>query len=102
MVNLNFNQVVLYGPKLHQHPNSWMFLGFQKAFLYKRYKVIWVNDECCILLNNYDLTNTLFITDTHDKDIPLFHDSFYILWENNNNSKYNDYNKLFIGRYRNK
>lgn len=101
MVNLDFKQVMIYGPFLHEHPNSWMLLGFYKAFLYKRYNVIWINEERKELLNEYDLTNTLFITDgIHDEYIPLRHDSFYILFENNN-SKYDDYNKLNIGLYGN-
>lgn len=100
MVNLKFSQVIIYGPLLHQHPHSWMFLGFQKAFLYKRYKVIWVNQEKKKILDNYDLTNSLFITDEHDDDIPLRSDSFYILFKNTN-SKYNNYQKLNIGIYGN-
>lgn len=101
MVNLNFSQIILYGPLLHQHDNSWMFYGFCKAFLYKRYKVIWVNEESKELLNNYDLSNSLFITDgEHDENIPLRSDSFYLLFQNKK-SKYDDYESLYIDLYSN-
>lgn len=101
MVNINFNQIVIYGPYTQEHPNGWIFLGFQKAFIYKRYKVIWINQERKEMLNKYNLSNSLFITDSiHDDDIPLRNDSFYILYENYK-SKYDNYNKLHIGKYTN-
>ena len=100
-MHLNFKQIVLYGPLLHQHPDSWMFLGFQKAFVYKKYKVIWVNEERNELLNNYDLSNSLFITSqNHDENIPLRSDSFYILFKNTN-PKYDGYNSLYLDLYSN-
>lgn len=100
MVNINFDQIVIYGPYLFEHENSWLFYGLYKAFQYKRYKVIYINSERKNLLNNYDLSNSLFITDgIHDEDIPLREDSFYLLFENNN-PKYNNYNKLNIGIYK--
>ena len=100
-MKLDFNNIIIYGPKLHQHINSWMFYGFYRAFVYKRYNVIWVNSESANLLDNYDLSNSLFFTDNiHDENIPLRSDGFYLLF-NNYKSKYDDYNKLHINIYRN-
>jgi len=99
MVNLDFKQIILYGPCTYEHQNGWMFCGFYKAFLYKRYKVIWVNQERISLLDDYDLSNSLFITDgTHDENIPLRHDSFYLLFQNRK-SKYDGYDSLYLDIY---
>lgn len=98
---IDFNYIIIYGPKLHQHINSWVFYGFYKAFLYKRFNVIWVNQENREILDNYDLSNSLFLTDDiHDNNIPLINDCFYLLYKNYK-SKYNDYNRLHINIYRN-
>ena len=94
MVILDFNQVVIYGPRTD------LFFGFYKALVYKRYSVIWVNQQTKGLLNNYDLRNTLFLTGEIDDDIPLREDSFYLLFENTN-PKYDTFSKLHLGIYKN-
>ena len=101
MVDLNFSQVVIFGPLLHEHPISWMFYGYCKAFTYKRYQVIWVNQETRKELESMDLSNSLFITDgEHDDNIPLRHDSFYLLFQNKKD-KYLGYNSLYLNLYGN-
>lgn len=100
-MKLDLNYIIIYGPKLHSHPNSWIFYGFYRAFVYKRYNVIWVNQETQHQLDEYDLSNSLFFTDgIHDDNIPLLDDCVYILY-NNYKTKYNGYTKLHINQYRN-
>lgn len=103
MVDLkNINNVILFGPYLHQHPNGLLFYGLFRAFIYKRFKnVLWINQEKINLLNNYNLSNSIFITDDiHDDNIPLRDDCYYLLF-NNKKSKYNPYFHLYFNIYSN-
>lgn len=74
---LPFNQVILWGHKLHSHTHSYIHWAFKRAFDSLGFKTYWLdnNDDISAL----DLSNSLFITEgTVDKKIPIRADCFYI------------------------
>ncbi len=75
---LNFNQVVIWGHKLHSHTHSYVHFGFYKAFKHLGYKTYWLDDNDQV--SHIDFSNTLFITEGQvDRKIPLRNDCYYIL-----------------------
>lgn len=83
---LEIKQVVLWGHKLHSHTHSYIHGAFVKAFEYKGYKTLWLDNNDNI--NNIDFNNSLFITEGQvDKNIPIRNDCYYVL-HNCDGSKY--------------
>lgn len=73
-----FNQVVIWGHKLHSHTHSYIHYAFYKTFTRMGYKCLWLdnNDD----VSQFDFTKSLFITEGQvDQEIPLLNDSIYIL-----------------------
>ena len=88
-----FNQVIIWGHKLHSHTHSYIHYGFHRAFHYLGYKCLWLdnNDD----ISNIDFSKSLFITEGQvDKNIPIRNDSIYLL-HNCDRSKYLGINNLF-------
>lgn len=81
-----FDQVVIWGHKLHTHTHSYIHNAFYRAFTHLGYETYWFDnlDE----LSDFDFSATLFITEGQvDHKIPLRNDCQYIL-HNCNPSKY--------------
>lgn len=75
---IEFDQVVLWGHKLHTHTHSYIHNGFSIAFQYLGYPVLWLDDQDEV--SDIDFARTLFITEGQvDKNIPLRDDCYYIL-----------------------
>ena len=71
-------KVVLWGHKLHSHTHSYIHWGFFRAFQHMGYETHWFDDSDNI--NNFDLSNTLFITEGQvDQNIPIRDDCYYII-----------------------
>lgn len=81
-----FQQVVIWGHKLHTHPHSYVHYGFYRAFEALGYPTYWLDNSDDV--NNFDFSNTLFLTEGQvDNEIPLRKDCQYIL-HNVNIDKY--------------
>jgi len=75
---MNFNQVIIWGHKLHSHTHSYIHYGFYKAFKNLKYKVIWLDNKDDI--SGIDFKNSLFISEHQvDQNIPIRDDCKYIL-----------------------
>jgi hypothetical protein len=73
-----FNKVIIWGHKLHAHTHSYVHYAFYKAFKYLGYDTYWFDNKDNV--QNFDFTNSLFITETQvDQKIPLRPDCRYIL-----------------------
>lgn len=73
-----WNQVVIWGHKLHTHTHSYIHNAFFRAFEHIGIKTLWLDDNDNI--SNIDLSNSLFITEGQVcGKMPLLEDSFYIL-----------------------
>lgn len=73
-----FNQVVIWGHKLHSHTHYYIHSAFFKAFSYMGYKTIWLDETDN--LSSYNFDNSLFFTEGQvDKNIPHNPTSMYIL-----------------------
>ncbi|MCI5051720.1 MAG: hypothetical protein MRY21_01120 [Simkaniaceae bacterium] len=73
-----FDQVVIWGHKLHSHTHSYIHEAFFRAFNHMGYKTLWLDDEDDQSL--YNFKNSLFITEGQvDKKIPLRQDCVYVL-----------------------
>lgn len=73
-----FNNIIIWGHKLHSHTHSYIHFGFHKAFKYLGYNCLWLdeNDD----LSNVEFENCLFITEGQaDTNIPLINSAFYVL-----------------------
>lgn len=91
--NPPFNQVVLWGHKLHSGTHSYIHYAFEKAFKYLGYKTLWLDQGDDV--SAIDFSNSLFITEGNGSvGIPLRPDCKYILhncdpakfkkvWDNN-------------------
>ena len=74
-----FNQIIIWGHKLHSHTHSYIHNAFYIAFKYLKYKVLWLDDNTQDL-QNIDFSNSLFITEHQVcKNIPIRMDCKYIL-----------------------
>lgn len=79
-------QVIIWGHKLHSHTHSYIHNGFYRAFNYLGYKTYWFDNNDNI--KDFNFNNSLFITEGQvDTNIPINHDSFYVL-HNCNMQKY--------------
>ena len=88
-----FNQVIIWGHKLHSHTHSYIHYGFNKAFKYMGYKCLWLDNNYDI--SNIDFSNSLFITEGQvDKNIPIRNDCIYLL-HNCDKQKYSNINNVF-------
>lgn len=75
---LSFEQVVIWGHKLHSHTHSYIHEGFYRGFQYLGYPTFWFDDADDV--THFDFSNSLFITEGQvDKKIPLRSDCEYIL-----------------------
>jgi len=75
---MDFNQIIIWGHKLHSHTHSYIHNGFFIAFKHLNYNVLWLDDKSNI--TNIDFTNSLFITEHQVcKKIPIRYDCKYIL-----------------------
>lgn len=73
-----FNQIIIWGHKLHSHTHSYIHFAFYKTFKYLGYNCLWLDNNDDISQINF--TKSLFITEGQvDQDIPLLDDSIYIL-----------------------
>lgn len=73
-----FDQVIIWGHKLHSHTHSYIHNGFYRAFNYLGYPTYWFDKEDDV--SNFDFSRSLFITEGQvDENIPLRNDSLYIL-----------------------
>ncbi len=73
-----FEQVVIWGHKLHSHTHSYIHNAFFRAFQEMNYPVHWLDDNDDVSL--FDFTHSLFITEGQvDNNIPLREDCDYIL-----------------------
>lgn len=87
-----FNQVVIWGHKLHTHTHSYIHGAFYKAFTHLGYKTIWLDNNDNV--DMIDFTNSLFITEGQvDEGIVMRDDCTYLL-HNCNGNKYT-HGKLF-------
>jgi hypothetical protein len=81
-----FDQVVLWGHKLHSHTHSYIHGAFVKAFEYLGYKTLWLDKTDDISGINFE--NNLFITEGQvDEGIPIEPSSYYVI-HNCNGEKY--------------
>ena len=84
----NFNNIIIWGHKIHSHTHSYIHYGFQKAFKYMGYKCYWLdeNDD----LTDINFNNSLIITEGQsDNGIPINKSAFYVL-HNCNGEKYKE------------
>lgn len=90
----SFNQVVIWGHKLHTHTHSYIHERFYRAFQYLGYPTYWFDDRDDV--SDFDFSHTLFLTEGQsDRLIPLREDSIYIL----HNCQREHYESLFkLGR----
>lgn len=99
---LEIKQVVLWGHKLHSHTHSYIHGAFVKAFQYRGYKTLWLDNNDNI--DNIDFSGSLFITEGNvDNNIPIRDDCYYVL-HNCDGSKYINVpkkNKIIIQVYTN-
>jgi hypothetical protein len=89
----HFNQVVLWGHKLHSGTHSYIHYAFEKAFRHLGYNTLWFDQSDDV--STVDFSNSLFITEGNGSvGIPLRPDCKYILhncdikkfkkeWDNN-------------------
>ena len=86
MLSDEFNNIIIWGHKLHSHTHSYIHYGFNKAFTYLGYKCYWLDEKDD--LTNISLENSLIITEGQaDNNIPICEKAFYVL-HNCNGSKY--------------
>ncbi len=84
-----FDQVVIWGHKLHSHTHSYIHNAFYKAFTHLGYKTYWFDSTDHV--EDFDFANTLFLTEGQvDENLPLREDGFYIL----HNCDYQKYQSL--------
>lgn len=84
-----FDQIVIWGHKLHSHTHSYIHQAFFRAFQEMGYPVLWLDAKDDV--QGIDFTSTLFITEGQaDEGIPLRSDCFYVL-HNCDSSKYRPY-----------
>jgi hypothetical protein len=77
-VLFGFDQVVIWGHKLHSHTHSYVHNGFYLAFKHLGYPTYWFDDNDDV--TDFDFSNALFLTEGQvDKNIPLRDDCRYIL-----------------------
>ena len=75
--NLQINQVVIWGHKLHTHTHSYIHNGFFIAFNNLGYKTLWLDDNDDV--SNIDFANSFFITEHQvNKKIPCRKDCLYL------------------------
>lgn len=75
---LPFDQVVIWGHKLHSHTHSYIHERFYRAFKHLGYTVYWFDHKDAV--SDFDFSRTLFITEGQvDNRIPLREDCLYIL-----------------------
>jgi len=95
-----FDQVVLWGHKLHSHTHSYIHGAFVKAFEYIGYKTLWLDKTDDISGINFE--NNLFITEGQvDEGIPIEPSSYYVI-HNCNGEKYKPIpqnNKMVLQTY---
>jgi hypothetical protein len=73
-----FEQVVIWGHKLHTHTHSYIHYGFFKAFQHLGYKTLWLDNSDD--LSKIDFKATLFITEHQvDQKMPLRDDCYYFV-----------------------
>jgi hypothetical protein len=77
---MNFKQVVIWGFPLHTHTHSYIHGGWFKGFKSLGYKTFWFDDTNYPKPNDFDYTETLFITEGYaDGQIPLNDSSIYFV-----------------------
>lgn len=76
-MNMNIQQVIIWGHKLHSHTHSYIHNGFYIAFLKLGFKAYYYDDNDDV--SNHDFSNSLFITEHQvNKRIPLRQDCLYV------------------------
>jgi hypothetical protein len=90
----SFDQVVIWGHKLHTHTHSYIHERFFRAFQYLGYPTYWFDNQDNV--ENFDFSRTLFLTEGQvDQKIPLREDCIYVL----HNCHTDRYERLFqMGR----
>lgn len=74
----SFDQVVIWGHKLHTHTHSYIHNAFYIAFKHLGYETFWLDENSDV--SDFDFSNTLFLTEGQvDTAIPLRDDCLYIL-----------------------
>lgn len=97
---MEFKKAIVWGCRLHQHTNSYVYAAFHKAFQAMGFEayLLYPNSD----VSGMDFANTLFLTEgQHDANIPLRNDCKYIL-HNCCSPKYGDIrpeNKLALQVY---
>lgn len=83
-----FNQVVIWGHKLHSHTHSYIHHAFYKAFHHLGYETYWFDDKDDV--SDFDFADSLFLTEGQvDQNIPLRKDCNYLL-HNCDSKKYKE------------
>lgn len=81
-----FDQVVIWGHKLHTHTHSYIHERFYRAFQHLGYPTYWFDNQDDV--RKFDFARTLFLTEGQvDQKIPLREDCIYIL-HNCSSNKY--------------
>jgi len=86
--SLPFDQVVIYGHKLHTHTHSYIHHAFYRTFTHLGFPTFWFDNSDDV--SSFDFSRTLFVTEgSADEGIPLRKDSLYMI-HNIASDKYND------------
>lgn len=94
----NFDQVVIWGHKLHSHTHSYIHEGFYRAFTQLGYRTLWLNDNDSV--QGIDFSRTLFITEGQvDNKIPLRSDSIYLIHNPIRREKYESLKTAYFQVY---
>ncbi|MDE3046075.1 MAG: hypothetical protein KGJ02_05475 [Verrucomicrobiota bacterium] len=73
-----FDQVVIWGHKLHTHTHSYIHERFYRAFQHLGYPTYWFDNQDH--LEGFDFSRTLFLTEGQvDQQMPLRTDCLYVL-----------------------
>ena len=92
-----FDQVVIWGHKLHSHTHSYIHQSFYNGFAHLGYPTYWFDNSDDV--STFDFSKTLFLTEGQvDQNIPLRQDAIY-LTHNCGGAKYKDLKHVYFQVY---